>query len=91
MPRTPRSWTHGPSLAADAVTFRLWAPAAKCVRLCIEGREPQAMHARENGFHELVAPGLAAGARYNFELEDGLRVPDPASRFQPDDVHGPAN
>ena len=28
------------------------------------------------------------GTRYNFVLEDGCEVPDPASRFQPDDVHG---
>lgn len=31
-----------------------------------------------------------AGARYRFVLPDGREVPDPASRFQPQDVHGPS-
>jgi maltooligosyltrehalose trehalohydrolase len=48
------------------------------------------MDRRDDGFHELFAAGLAAGARYRFELADGRRVPDPASRFQPDDVDGPS-
>jgi malto-oligosyltrehalose trehalohydrolase len=43
-----------------------------------------------DGWHELFVPGAGAGARYRFVLPDGLRVPDPASRFQPEDVHGPS-
>ncbi|TRZ92219.1 MAG: malto-oligosyltrehalose trehalohydrolase, partial [Rhodocyclaceae bacterium] len=31
-----------------------------------------------------------AGSRYQFRLPDGLLVPDPVSRFNPDDVHGPS-
>ena len=31
-----------------------------------------------------------AGAMYRFLLDGGLEVPDPASRFQPADVHGPS-
>ena len=31
------------------------------------------------------------GALYRFRLQDGTAVPDPASRFQPQDVHGPAS
>ena len=30
------------------------------------------------------------GSRYRYQLQDGFRVPDPASRFQPDDVQGPS-
>jgi maltooligosyltrehalose trehalohydrolase len=30
------------------------------------------------------------GSRYRFGLPDGRRVPDPASRFQPDGVNGPS-
>jgi maltooligosyltrehalose trehalohydrolase len=47
------------------------------------------MQALDDGWFERVQPGLAAGARYAFEV-DGLRVPDPASRCNPDDVHGPS-
>jgi malto-oligosyltrehalose trehalohydrolase len=48
------------------------------------------MTASGDGWHELVTDHVSAGSRYRFVLPDGTRVPDPASRFQPDDVHGPS-
>ena len=33
---------------------------------------------------------LSDGAKYFFRFEDGRERPDPASRFQPDGVHGPS-
>jgi malto-oligosyltrehalose trehalohydrolase len=42
------------------------------------------------GWHELITNSARAGTRYRFKLPDGLRVPDPASRYQPADVHGPS-
>jgi malto-oligosyltrehalose trehalohydrolase len=37
-----------------------------------------------------VSRAAPAGTRYRFQVDGGLLVPDPASRFQPDDVHGPS-
>ena len=73
-----------------AIRFRLWAPKEKQIALVIDGRDPIAMERKENGFHETLVNGLTAGARYMFALASGQRVPDPASRFQPDDVNGPS-
>ena len=56
----------------------------------IEGRDPDRDGRQENGFFEIFVDGLSAGARYMFALPSGQRVPDPASRFQPDDVDGPS-
>src|SRR5262249_40863091 len=42
------------------------------------------------GWHERLEPGIGAGAHYRFVLPDGTAIPDPASRFQPQDVHGPS-
>ena len=42
-----------------------------------------------DGWFELVTP-CAPGTHYRYCLADGTLVPDPASRFQPDDVHGPS-
>lgn len=42
------------------------------------------------GWHQLNVPDAGVETRYKFVLPDGLEVPDPASRFQPDDVHGPS-
>jgi maltooligosyltrehalose trehalohydrolase len=43
-----------------------------------------------HGWHELRSKDAKAGTLYKFVLSDGLAVPDPASRFQPKDVHGPS-
>ncbi len=56
----------------------------------VEGQDPIPMAPKENGFFEISMGGLSAGARYMFALSSGQRVPDPASRFQPDDVNGPS-
>ncbi len=82
-------WTHGPSFEDGGIGFRLWAPGEAEVGLALEDR-PGAipMARRADGFFEVFVAGLGAGALYRFALADGTRVPDPASRFQPQDVHG---
>jgi maltooligosyltrehalose trehalohydrolase len=81
-------------LEAGGVRFRLWAPAAP--QLVLEWRRaPQDWHAApmrrsSDGWHEATLPDAAAGDLYRYLLPDGLRVPDPASRRNPHDVHGPS-
>ena len=70
--------------------FRLWAPACDRVDLLIEGEAPRPMSAAAEGWHELVLQTAGPGTLYRFGLPDGSKVPDPASRFQPQDVHGPS-
>jgi len=80
----------GAIVDGHGVHFRFWAPAARQVRLRIgtgSDAKELAMTALPEGWHECRVDGLGHGARYAFLLEDGLCVPDPASRFQPDDVH----
>jgi malto-oligosyltrehalose trehalohydrolase len=73
------------------VRFRLWAPDHDRIRVVLgDGAETLAMERAAGGWHELVTARARAGTRYRFLLPDGLRVPDPASRWQPDDVHGPS-
>lgn len=67
--------------------FRLWAPGAARVGLCVDDAAPRPMQARDDGWHEAFVAGVGAGARYAYLLPDGLRVPDPASRANPDGVH----
>jgi len=42
------------------------------------------------GWHQLTVSTAGPGTRYKFILSDGTEVPDPASRYQPDDVYGPS-
>ncbi len=46
------------------------------------------MQRQADGWHVLSLPLSHPGLRYGFLLDDGLTVPDPASRFQPDGPHG---
>jgi malto-oligosyltrehalose trehalohydrolase len=82
----------GVSLEANGVArFTLFAPSADHVFLALEGAaELVPMVANSNGWHELRTSSATAGSRYRFVLPDGTRVPDPASRYQPEDVHGPS-
>jgi len=81
----------GAQMAEEGVRFRLWAPGSPQVALCLEGEPHEQvlpMTKLADGWFELTVPRAGAGTRYRFEVNDGLRVPDPASRFNPDDVHG---
>ncbi len=82
----------GAELQPDgAVRFRLWAPAQDRIGLAIEGEtEIFKMSPCQDGWHELVTKRARAGSRYRYVMRDGGQVPDPASRFQPEDVHGPS-
>jgi malto-oligosyltrehalose trehalohydrolase/4-alpha-glucanotransferase len=89
---TDRAVHFGPALLPDGgVRFRLWAPSHRHMRLVLED-QPRvvSMTALRGGWHEAIVPDAGPGTRYRFELTDGRRVADPASRFQPEDVMGPS-
>jgi maltooligosyltrehalose trehalohydrolase len=80
----------GAEITKGGVRFRIWAPKHRQIGLVLDEGRAYPMQALAGGWHELVVAEAGAGARYRFALPDGLRVPDPASRYQPDDVHGPS-
>ena len=50
-----------------------------------------ALHPEGDGHFSASVAGAAAGTRYRFRLGGAERaLPDPASRFQPEGVHGPS-
>jgi 1,4-alpha-glucan branching enzyme/maltooligosyltrehalose trehalohydrolase len=72
------------------VLFRLYAPSVSAVNVRYgPDSEPQvlALEERADGWFEGIARDAGAGTRYAFEIGDVV-APDPASRFQPDGVHG---
>ncbi|MBB5048786.1 maltooligosyltrehalose trehalohydrolase [Rhodopseudomonas rhenobacensis] len=86
----PAPTRFGPEIHDGGVLFRLWGPSQAKVELVIEGRGVLPMNRTEAGWHSLLVPGAGPGTRYRFRMADGLEVPDPASRYQPEDVHGPS-
>jgi maltooligosyltrehalose trehalohydrolase len=82
----------GAALQPDGtVRFRLWAPGQPKVSLAIQGRDSSLpLEPRGGGWFELTTDAAQAGSHYAYQLSDGMRVPDPASRQQAEDVHGPS-
>ena len=95
----------GAELLEDGrVRFRLWAPAAERVELCLESvfADDDTAGGGEAAGGVLPMTRVAAGwfgcatvaagkdSRYRYRIDSEAQVPDPASRFQPDDVHGPS-
>lgn len=80
------------------VSFRIWAPAAGEVELCLSGNinSPHCdstvmpMQAGDDGWFQVTTDLALAGTCYRFRINNRMTVPDPASRFQPQDVHGPS-
>ena len=72
--------------------FIVWAPAARSIALkLIDGsRALIAMQPASEGYYHARVAHLAPGARYFYRLNDTVDRPDPASRFQPEGVHGPS-
>ncbi len=82
------SMPFGAELRRDGVAFRLWAPGRNNVTVIVDGVE-HAMERHEEGWFSREVGSAGAGVRYAFTFPgDPLRVPDPASRFQPDGPHG---
>ncbi len=82
--------------------FEVWAPDASSVEVVIEqqGQEPivAALVAAvpddgptsAEATWSAVVDDIGAGDRYRFRLDGGDLLADPASRLQPDGVHGPS-
>src|SRR5881296_2090023 len=80
----------GAAVRDDGVVFRAWAPRCRTLDVVIEGRRPLAMSRQDDGLFEAVVAGLRPGTRYQYRLDGARYRPDPASRFQPEGVHGPS-
>ena len=72
--------------------FRVWAPLAETVHVhLLAPRERLGLLApAADGYHEAILEDVDPGALYLYRLDARLERPDPASRFQPQGVHGPS-
>jgi maltooligosyltrehalose trehalohydrolase len=72
--------------------FVVWAPHHEKVELHL--LEPQAsfreMERDNMGYHTATLSNVPAETRYRYRLDGNVERPDPASRFQPEGVHGPS-
>src|SRR5581483_2950547 len=84
--------SFGPQINPGGTSFRLWAPSVSDLSVIVHSKGKSSEHrmqAQGEGWFVADVNGAKAGDLYQF-LIDGMRVPDPASRYQPEDVHGPS-
>ena len=73
------------------VTFRVFGPTARHLRLHLLTGAAAGVHeprGLRDGVFEFSVRGAGAGDRYMYSIDGGDPRPDPASRFQPEGVHG---
>jgi maltooligosyltrehalose trehalohydrolase len=97
LPETKNKHVHqmpfGTRLIDGVINFQIWAPAAKQVAVCLykdDAKTLLPMQQAKNGWFDLTSDRASVGMKYHFVIDNDLYVPDPASRFQPDDAHGPS-
>jgi maltooligosyltrehalose trehalohydrolase len=76
----------------DRCGFRIWAPLAQKVEVSIvsPGEQTFPLQRQDRGYHTGVIEDLPPGSLYFYRLDGQKNRPDPASRFQPQGVHGPS-
>jgi len=88
LPSAVGAWTVG----EGRCRFRVWAPLAQSVEVHLltppERFVPLAR--RRRGYHEALVEDVEPGTLYRYRLDGTLERSDPASRCQPEDVHGPS-
>ncbi len=79
-------------LREGSCSFRVWAPRCERleVRLVAPGELLVPLQKGRAGYFQGVVAGVGPGARYFYRLDGAKDRPDPASRFQPEGVHGPS-
>jgi maltooligosyltrehalose trehalohydrolase len=83
----------GAQLVGDeACDFLVWAPFVRTIELELETpqRRMEPMQQAPDGYFRSTVHGVRPGSTYFYRLDQATSRPDPASRFQPQGVHGPS-
>jgi len=80
---------HGTEILPRGVRFNVWAPGADRLGIRIRGQD-YPMRDAGDGWRVTEVAEVGHGARYELVLPDGRTRPDPATRRQPEGVHGPS-
>jgi maltooligosyltrehalose trehalohydrolase len=89
---SPRGHLGASQMSDSTVEFLVWAPRADRVEAHILGADEQllSLERQDQGYFKGVAEVRGADYLYLFRLNGELERPDPASRLQPQGVHGPS-
>jgi len=79
-------------LGGNHCQFVVWAPFAQKVEVHIVAPKERILPLEKGaqGYHHTSVEGVEPGIYYFYRLDGKKERPDPASRFQPQGVHGPS-
>ena len=80
------------ALTDQRCQFEVWAPRADRVQVHIVAPDDRVVPLQRDahGYHRGVGENIDGGTKYFLRLNGKKERPDPASRFQPEGVHGPS-
>ena len=86
--------SQGAELQGEGVLFRTWATGKKNLSVVVLGDHENVvreipMEREASGYYSAFDPAASPGTLYKYRLDNNV-VPDLASRFQPQGVHGPS-
>jgi maltooligosyltrehalose trehalohydrolase len=85
--------THrlGASYTPDATRFRVWAPNVQTIELLLlDAQRTIPMQRDASAYFTCSVSDVQPGERYFYRLDGEKQRPDPASKSQPEGVHGPS-
>ncbi|MEP9411974.1 MAG: malto-oligosyltrehalose trehalohydrolase [Candidatus Brocadia sp.] len=78
----------------EKACFRVWAPKVDLLSVCVISQKGEkaifTLEKDHRGYFSGTVNGVSGGDRYFYVLNNTIERPDPASRFQPEGVHGPS-
>ncbi len=83
-------WLGAIPLDDGSTRFGLWAPERERIEVELVDSGRRVPMRKVGPFHVAVIEETPAGTLYRYRIDGGVSRPDPASRFQPDGVHGPS-
>jgi maltooligosyltrehalose trehalohydrolase len=89
-PATDYRRTGATPLNSEETFFRVWAPKIDHISVEMTDGRSFSLKKEADGYFQNTIAGIRAGDHYRFKIGSGVAFPDPASRFQPQGVHGPS-
>jgi len=88
----PQTSIGAQPLDSGRCLFRVWAPAVSTVELILAGPTERVVPLvrSADGYFSRELENIPSGTLYRYRLDGEKDRPDPASRFQPQGVHGPS-
>ncbi|MGI8820564.1 MAG: malto-oligosyltrehalose trehalohydrolase [Chthoniobacterales bacterium] len=92
--RTTQTRSQGADVVVGGVRYRTWCKHDRAAVVVVDKNSAPLrtiqLAPEEKGYFSGIDATGAAGDRYLYQFGESQAWPDPASRFQPDGVHGPS-